>query len=291
MRSSVLELLLLIFCCRLFFFKQKTAYEIEYGLVGSEMCIRDRLLPVLVIAVLIVGWEIGVRIAGTPRWFLPKPSDIVREMIESRALLWRHTVTTLQEMLVGLALAFVLGITLAIATVGSRLVERAASPLGVARRAVPSPRLRPALLGRVGLGGISNGTQPLHLTDKGEQARAVGRQVAQHPRKRGRLGLDSGQQRLFITAYRSRHRLTQGTQRQPTGNHHRDLIRQVVPKPTFLDQRQHAGATDRRLANTRVSGHDHERLGAQAIDQGADLGLPTEKQRAGLRPEGHSSAP
>ena len=23
------------------FFKQKTAYEIEYGLVGSEMCIRD----------------------------------------------------------------------------------------------------------------------------------------------------------------------------------------------------------------------------------------------------------
>ena len=26
-----------------FVFKQKTAYEIEYGLVGSEMCIRDRL--------------------------------------------------------------------------------------------------------------------------------------------------------------------------------------------------------------------------------------------------------
>mgnify|MGYP003380752916 CR=1 FL=1 len=25
-----------------FFFKQKTAYEVEYGLVGSEMCIRDR---------------------------------------------------------------------------------------------------------------------------------------------------------------------------------------------------------------------------------------------------------
>ena len=26
-----------------FFFKQKTAYEISLGLVGSEMCIRDRL--------------------------------------------------------------------------------------------------------------------------------------------------------------------------------------------------------------------------------------------------------
>ena len=28
-----------VFFC---FFKQKTAYEIQYGLVGSEMCIRDR---------------------------------------------------------------------------------------------------------------------------------------------------------------------------------------------------------------------------------------------------------
>ena len=30
-----------VFC----FVKQKTAYEIEYGLVGSEMCIRDRGQP------------------------------------------------------------------------------------------------------------------------------------------------------------------------------------------------------------------------------------------------------
>ena len=29
-----------------FFFKQKTAYEILSGLVGSEMCIRDRLVAV-----------------------------------------------------------------------------------------------------------------------------------------------------------------------------------------------------------------------------------------------------
>ena len=32
---------LCVVCC-VFFFKQKTAYEIWYGLVGSEMCIRDR---------------------------------------------------------------------------------------------------------------------------------------------------------------------------------------------------------------------------------------------------------
>ena len=30
---------------KLFFFKQKTAYEISACLVGSEMCIRDRGMP------------------------------------------------------------------------------------------------------------------------------------------------------------------------------------------------------------------------------------------------------
>ena len=30
-----------------FFFKQKTAYEISLGLVGSEMCIRDRLKQIV----------------------------------------------------------------------------------------------------------------------------------------------------------------------------------------------------------------------------------------------------
>ena len=38
--SSHVHYSCVIVCC--FFFKQKTAYEIEYGLVGSEMCIRDR---------------------------------------------------------------------------------------------------------------------------------------------------------------------------------------------------------------------------------------------------------
>ena len=32
------------FFCLCFFFNQKTAYEIYYGLVGSEMCIRDRVI-------------------------------------------------------------------------------------------------------------------------------------------------------------------------------------------------------------------------------------------------------
>ena len=33
-----------LFSCSFFFFKQKTAYEMLRSLVGSEMCIRDRVM-------------------------------------------------------------------------------------------------------------------------------------------------------------------------------------------------------------------------------------------------------
>jgi ABC-type nitrate/sulfonate/bicarbonate transport system permease component len=104
------------------------------------------LLPCAVIALAIAGWEIGVRLDDTPRWFLPRPSDVARETIVSRALLWRHTWTTLQEVLVGYALAFVLGVLLAVSIASSRIVERALYPAIVASQAVPIIALAPILL-------------------------------------------------------------------------------------------------------------------------------------------------
>jgi len=100
----------------------------------------------LVIGLGIAAWEIGVRVNDTPRWFLPRPSDVARELVESRALLWRHTWTTLQEMLLGLGLAILLGVGLAMALAGSRLIERSLYPLLVASQAVPIIALAPILL-------------------------------------------------------------------------------------------------------------------------------------------------
>ena len=78
-----------------------------------------------------------MRIDNTPRWFLPAPSDVARELVQSRALLWRHTWTTLQEVLVGFVFAFLLGVLLAVAIAASRVLERALYPLLVATQAVP----------------------------------------------------------------------------------------------------------------------------------------------------------
>jgi ABC-type nitrate/sulfonate/bicarbonate transport system permease component len=104
------------------------------------------LVPLLALALGLLAWEVLVRLRETPTWFIPKPTEIAREMVESRALIWRHTWTTLQEMLIGLVLAFVLGVLLAVVIASSRLVERAVYPAVVASQAIPIIALAPILL-------------------------------------------------------------------------------------------------------------------------------------------------
>jgi putative hydroxymethylpyrimidine transport system permease protein len=77
---------------------------------------------------------------------LPSPSAIAREAVESRALLWSHTWTTLQEVVIGYLAAFTVGVAVALAIGSSRLVERAVYPLIVASQAIPIIALAPILL-------------------------------------------------------------------------------------------------------------------------------------------------
>ncbi|MEX1158216.1 MAG: ABC transporter permease [Thermomicrobiales bacterium] len=104
------------------------------------------LVPLLALALGLLAWEVIVQLRDTPSWFIPKPSEVGRELVTSRALIWGHTWTTLQEMLLGLALAFLLGVLLAVAIASSRLVERSVYPGLVASQAVPIIALAPILL-------------------------------------------------------------------------------------------------------------------------------------------------
>jgi ABC-type nitrate/sulfonate/bicarbonate transport system permease component len=103
-------------------------------------------IPALALVALLVVWELWVWIDNTPRWFIPSPSAVASEAFRSRALLWEHTWTTLQEVLVGYLLAVVIGVGVALAIGSSRLVERTVYPLIVATQAIPIIALAPVLL-------------------------------------------------------------------------------------------------------------------------------------------------
>jgi ABC-type nitrate/sulfonate/bicarbonate transport system permease component len=129
--------------------RRRTALDRKSGRVlrvPRRTTVLSWLLPLGILAAGVVAWEIGVRLDDTPRWFLPRPTDVGEELIESRALLWRHTRTTLEEVLLGYALALGLGVAVAIAIGSSRVVERALYPAIVASQAIPIIALAPILL-------------------------------------------------------------------------------------------------------------------------------------------------
>lgn len=110
------------------------------------------LLPAALILVAFGIWEVAVRLFSIARWLLPPPSSIGAELLESRSLLLRHTLVTLEEVVLGFALALMIGIALAAAIAYSKIVERAAYPFVIASQTVPVIVIAPLLLIWIGYG-------------------------------------------------------------------------------------------------------------------------------------------
>jgi ABC-type nitrate/sulfonate/bicarbonate transport system permease component len=108
--------------------------------------VRAVAAPLLLLILAHLIWEIWVRLDNTPRWFLPAPSAIARTLARDRALILDNSWVTLQEVLVGFAVALVAGIAVAVAIDTSRIIERTLYPIVIASQAIPIVALAPLLL-------------------------------------------------------------------------------------------------------------------------------------------------
>ena len=110
------------------------------------------LVPVSILLGLIIAWELWVQLADVPKWQLPAPSAIAKEMESSRTLLWDHTLVTLQEIAIGFLAALAAGLLLACGIAYSRVLERSVYPIVIASQTVPIIAIAPLLLIWVGYG-------------------------------------------------------------------------------------------------------------------------------------------
>jgi ABC-type nitrate/sulfonate/bicarbonate transport system permease component len=107
---------------------------------------RSTLAPLLLVVVLLVAWELAVRLTNTPHWLLPPPSDVARSLVDDRAILLPNALVTLGEVVVGFAVALAAGIALGIAIYRSPLIDRVFYPIVIASQTIPIPALAPLLL-------------------------------------------------------------------------------------------------------------------------------------------------
>jgi NitT/TauT family transport system permease protein len=111
---------------------------------------RDRvlrvLLPVGVLALGLVVWELAVRLADIPPYVLPAPSLILRTLADDRALLLQSLGVTLVTTVEGFLLAAAGGIGLAVLFNLLRVLEYALYPYAVILQVTPIVAVAPLLL-------------------------------------------------------------------------------------------------------------------------------------------------
>ena len=109
--------------------------------------------PAVLIIIACVGiWEGVVAINDIPHWKLPAPSGIGEELWDSRSLLLDHTWVTLQEVLIGFAIALASGVILAFLISLSPTLERVIYPPVIASQTTPLIVIALLLLIWVGYG-------------------------------------------------------------------------------------------------------------------------------------------
>ena len=109
--------------------------------------------PAFGIVCLIVGaWQLLVKIREIPSWLLPSPSSVATTIYSDHSMLMRHTLVTLEEIILGFFLALAVGVILASAICLSQKIEKALYPFIIASQTVPIIVIAPMLLVWIGYG-------------------------------------------------------------------------------------------------------------------------------------------
>lgn len=111
------------------------------------------LSPLLLIAILL-AWELGVLLAGTPEYILPRPTQIADQLVVAAgdSSTWDNLGVTALEMMLGFGIAVAISLVLAVIVGIIPRIEAFIMPYIVAIQTVPAVSLAPILLLWFGFG-------------------------------------------------------------------------------------------------------------------------------------------
>jgi hypothetical protein len=115
----------------------------------------ERVSPLILVATLIVLWQVLVRFFEVPAFLLPAPTDIVRLMIDEWPLIQMHTLSTIWSITSGYIAATLFALFVSAVMIRYPLAERLIMPIFVGLQSVPKIAIAPLILVWVGAGAGS----------------------------------------------------------------------------------------------------------------------------------------
>jgi ABC-type nitrate/sulfonate/bicarbonate transport system permease component len=113
---------------------------------GTASFALNALPPLAVLIALFAVWEVYVSAADVNVVTLPAPSRILDAGYTQRTLLWEHSLVTLKETVLGLAVSIVFAVTLALLIDAFAPARRALYPLLVGSQTVPVVVIAPLMI-------------------------------------------------------------------------------------------------------------------------------------------------
>jgi NitT/TauT family transport system permease protein len=104
------------------------------------------ILPIAMLLLLLVIWQVYVTVANVPHYILPSPVRIAQALVADWPMLFRALLVTVRITLLALALALIGGVLLAIVLVQSKWVELAFFPYAVILQVTPIVAIAPLIL-------------------------------------------------------------------------------------------------------------------------------------------------
>ena len=111
----------------------------------SERALRI-VLPVVVLALVVLAWDLIVRAFAIPPYVLPGPGLVLATLVSDAGLLWQSLLVTLSITVEGFVLAAVGGIVWAVVFNQLRLIEASFYPYAVILQVTPVVAVAPLLL-------------------------------------------------------------------------------------------------------------------------------------------------
>lgn len=115
---------------------------------------RNVILPAIFFPILLIVWELYIRIFQVPNYLLPGPADLFLSMVKlfTAGGVMKHIAVTMEEILVGTTIGIAIGLVLGYIMAKIRFIERLVMPFVIIVQTAPKISLAPLFILWMGLG-------------------------------------------------------------------------------------------------------------------------------------------
>ena len=116
---------------------------------------RTIVLPLLVLVVTIILWEVIIRVSGLEPYILPGPGEVARTMWQKKEALLGYTLRTGMVAVSGFAISVVLGVAVSLLFSQSAIIRQSGYPYAIFFQTVPIVAVAPLVIAICGYGALS----------------------------------------------------------------------------------------------------------------------------------------